>query len=363
MKRRQGDELNIKIRCHIPQQQITFVISATYVCPLHDAGLLVSTWWQPIIPVRVFFKLAAIADDSCALFINILIADWYLLLKSTVFWDISKPSKKTAPSRWQTQLCLPPAWCSFLAWLILRPWKWRRHVPQKRQLTFNGLHGVISQKIEFFTTHRYENSNFMSKTNVKQNIFWEFRFPRWWCGYLLGCDTLQHCRWFSTFRRSFSSIVRVEMSKLSPALNFYSGSARFKSRPELQLFSGFSWVSLVPQDKYSGNKTFQIKIKVDFNGWAIVYTTRDYWIFLLLLLSGILKNTTFRKRDLFPKRFFLEYRTMVEVQKPSNPKWYTPYTKVQWLRLALSNGTNRVGVYHPLTWGRKQIQFPKRRVY
>jgi hypothetical protein len=31
---------------------------------------------------------------------------------------------------------------------------------------------------------------------------------------------------------------------------------------------------------------------------------------------------------------------------------------VQWLKLALSNGPNRVGVCHPLTWGRKQIQFP-----
>jgi hypothetical protein len=32
----------------------------------------------------------------------------------------------------------------------------------------------------------------------------------------------------------------------------------------------------------------------------------------------------------------------------------------QWLRLAVSNGPSRVGVSHPLTRGRKQIQFPKR---
>jgi hypothetical protein len=38
----------------------------------------------------------------------------------------------------------------FLARLILRPWRWRRHVPQKRRLTFKGLHGVISQNIELF---------------------------------------------------------------------------------------------------------------------------------------------------------------------------------------------------------------------
>jgi hypothetical protein len=34
----------------------------------------------------------------------------------------------------------------FLLELLLRPWRWRRYVPSKRQLTPNGLHGVISQK-------------------------------------------------------------------------------------------------------------------------------------------------------------------------------------------------------------------------
>jgi hypothetical protein len=34
---------------------------------------------------------------------------------------------------------------------------------------------------------------------------------------------------------------------------------------------------------------------------------------------------------------------------------------VQWLKLVLSKGPNRVGVYS-LNWGRKQIQFPKRYV-
>jgi hypothetical protein len=36
---------------------------------------------------------------------------------------------------------------------------------------------------------------------------------------------------------------------------------------------------------------------------------------------------------------------------------------VQWLRLTLSKGPNRVGVSTPLTWGWKQIQFPKRCVF
>jgi hypothetical protein len=36
--------------------------------------------------------------------------------------------------------------------------------------------------------------------------------------------------------------------------------------------------------------------------------------------------------------------------------------QVQWLKLVLSEGLNWVGV-SPFTWGRKQIQFPKRRVF
>jgi hypothetical protein len=29
----------------------------------------------------------------------------------------------------------------------------RRHVPQKRRLTFNGMHGIISQKLELFINY------------------------------------------------------------------------------------------------------------------------------------------------------------------------------------------------------------------
>jgi hypothetical protein len=38
-----------------------------------------------------------------------------------------------------------------IRWLIFRPWRWRRYVPPKRRLNFNGLHGVISQKIALTT--------------------------------------------------------------------------------------------------------------------------------------------------------------------------------------------------------------------
>jgi hypothetical protein len=47
----------------------------------------------------------------------------------------------------------------FLAWLILRPWRWRRHVLPKRRLTFSGLYGVIYQKIELFIATAVRTSN------------------------------------------------------------------------------------------------------------------------------------------------------------------------------------------------------------
>jgi hypothetical protein len=59
----------------------------------------------------------------------------------------------------------------------------------------------------------------------------------------------------------------------------------------------------------------------------MVCDTRNDWVFILCPSSGILKNTTFRKLDLFPSS---GERTSV----------------VHWLRLALSNEPNRVGVYH-----------------
>jgi hypothetical protein len=47
----------------------------------------------------------------------------------------------------------PPAWTgSKHSWLTARPWRWRRLVPATLQLTFNGLHGVMSEKVELFRT-------------------------------------------------------------------------------------------------------------------------------------------------------------------------------------------------------------------
>jgi hypothetical protein len=36
----------------------------------------------------------------------------------------------------------------FLVWFTLQPWRGRQHVPPKCQLTFSGLHGIISRKVK-----------------------------------------------------------------------------------------------------------------------------------------------------------------------------------------------------------------------
>jgi hypothetical protein len=59
---------------------------------------------------------------------------------STIFWDIGR-ARNQRESRW------------------LPAWRWRRYVHPKRRLTFNGLHGVISQNIVLFITTAVITSN------------------------------------------------------------------------------------------------------------------------------------------------------------------------------------------------------------
>jgi hypothetical protein len=49
--------------------------------------------------------------------------------------------------------CLHISACLLLvfAWRVLQRWRWRRHVPPKQRLVFNGLHDVMSLKRELFS--------------------------------------------------------------------------------------------------------------------------------------------------------------------------------------------------------------------
>jgi hypothetical protein len=90
-------------------------------------------------------------------------------------------------SQGRNQLCLLPASCWFIAWLIFRPRRWRRNFPGKRRLTFNGLHGVISQKELFVTT--------AVRTSDPTKIYWlEYLISRNFSGYLgINCDIILIC--------------------------------------------------------------------------------------------------------------------------------------------------------------------------
>jgi hypothetical protein len=65
---------------------------------------------------------------------------------STIFWDIMPRNPLRVNRRFGRIYCLHLQGY-FPAWLILRPWRWRRYVPPKCRLTLNGLHGVIFQKM------------------------------------------------------------------------------------------------------------------------------------------------------------------------------------------------------------------------
>jgi hypothetical protein len=78
-----------------------------------------------------------------------------VVIKSLIFWDITPWSPLRVKEHFggtssRLKLCLLPGSYWYLCWLILRLWRWRRHVPPKRQLAYNGLHGVVYQKIELF---------------------------------------------------------------------------------------------------------------------------------------------------------------------------------------------------------------------
>jgi hypothetical protein len=86
-------------------------------------------------------------SDRFLLWFEVLTA---VVMKSSVFWDITPCNPLSVNRRFggtyrlhlqgrrisqASSAChLLSSW--FLAWLILRPWRWRRHAPPKRQLDF-----------------------------------------------------------------------------------------------------------------------------------------------------------------------------------------------------------------------------------
>jgi hypothetical protein len=93
------------------------------------------------------------------------LAQFPCFFQSPFSWEITLPSplivnlRFGGTSRLYLQGRSATASCWFLAWRILQPWRLRRHVTPQCRLTFNGLHGVISQKILLFITIAERASN------------------------------------------------------------------------------------------------------------------------------------------------------------------------------------------------------------
>jgi hypothetical protein len=102
-----------------------------------------------------------------------------------------------------------------------KPWRCRRHVTRKRRLSFNGLHGVISQKIELFITTSERT------WNPTRNYI----FPLFSASFRLS-PTLGGNAWFS-----FGS---QRPKAAAPHSSMHSDQRRRK-RPSLKITAGCRW--------------------------------------------------------------------------------------------------------------------------
>jgi hypothetical protein len=59
----------------------------------------------------------------------------------------------------------------FLASLSLGAWRWKRYVPPKHRFTFNGLHGVVSQKIVRFVATAVRTLDPAESNDLSLNVF------------------------------------------------------------------------------------------------------------------------------------------------------------------------------------------------
>jgi hypothetical protein len=97
-------------------------------------------------------------------------------MKSSFSWDMMWYSPLKA------ERYLLPASHWVLAWPVLWPRRWRRHFSLKHQLTFNGIHGIISQKIELFSTSVIADYSYL-----------------WFVNYLILNSVSTHALFFQTW--------------------------------------------------------------------------------------------------------------------------------------------------------------------
>jgi hypothetical protein len=81
-------------------------------------------------------------------------------------------------------LCLSPVFTLVSCLTYLPPCKWMQHVSPKRPLTFNGLHGVMSQKIEIFKCFLFTFFQFICSTFICSQLLTLYmpNYCEWWIG-------------------------------------------------------------------------------------------------------------------------------------------------------------------------------------
>jgi hypothetical protein len=73
--------------------------------------------------------------------------EFHLLGCNALLYVENKPTFR----RNMSLFCLLPDSCWFIAWLFLRPQRWKLYVPLKRRLSFSGLHDLVTQNIELIS--------------------------------------------------------------------------------------------------------------------------------------------------------------------------------------------------------------------
>jgi hypothetical protein len=80
----------------------------------------------------------------------------------STFWVIMLCSPCSSMKQLENiaSLWLISASCWILAWLVIGPWKWRQHIPPKRQLTCSRLQGIISQDTELLILNAGQGNSY-----------------------------------------------------------------------------------------------------------------------------------------------------------------------------------------------------------
>jgi hypothetical protein len=108
-----------------------------------DIGTIPVYTTNPEIPTQVKYVHGAWRPWVCSINKSARVTRslWFLIHYPSYSYSTHKSPLLYTETHCCKYLCLMPASCSFLAWLTLQPWRWKRYVSLKRRLTFTGLRG------------------------------------------------------------------------------------------------------------------------------------------------------------------------------------------------------------------------------